>query len=249
MKLQILSKSLTQIGLTEFQVQLYLKIQTHYNQTISDLARSLSVQRLKIYENIEVLEKLNLVSVTKQSQNTIVNITKLEVLQKLLETQQFSNKQTLEELQTFIQETQNLSDFKVTQYKGLEQFTFGFFKILELCKSSSEIFHFGDNNKIFTILGQEKATQWVNTRLNKKIFTHEILPDNFVSKYLKDKDKSELRNVKILPKARVVKTSYLLFNNSVAIWNIGNLKLEIIEDRDMYETFKTNFDLVWERLN
>jgi hypothetical protein len=57
-----------------------------------------------------------------------------------------------------------------------------------------------------------------------------------------------LRRIKFLPKDKVVKSSYLLFNQSIAIWNISSLKLEIIEDPYMYETFKTNFDLLWEGL-
>jgi hypothetical protein len=130
----------------------------------------------------------------------------------------------------------------------LDQFIFGFFQILQLCEKGGEIFHFGDNNSIFNILGQDRSNQWIAKRLSKKIFTHEITPDNFISKFLQDKDVAELRFVKILPKNRVIKTSYLLFNDSVAIWNTRDLKLEIIEDTDMYETFKTNFDLVWEGL-
>jgi predicted DNA-binding transcriptional regulator len=245
----IITKSLELIGLSEFQIQLYLEIRSDYDQSLSQIARQLNVQRLKVYDNIEVLESLGLITITKSAKNTILNTSKLQAIKKILEQKQFEVKQTLEELEGLIKISEIQDDYKVSQYKGKDQFLFGFFRILELCKAGSQIYHFGDNNEVFDLLGGVKAGEWVNKRVAKKVFTNEILPDNFTSQYLHRNDELEFRRIKFLPKDKVVKSSYLLFNQSIAIWNISSLKLEIIEDPYMYETFKTNFDLVWEGLD
>jgi predicted DNA-binding transcriptional regulator len=248
-KSQILIKCLTILGLSEFQILLWLEIYSDYNLTISELARRLNVQRLKIYDNLEILQKLGLAKISKEGQNKIVNTTKLDNLLEQLEIHQFTTKQSIEELQFYTSKNQNNSDYKITQYKGLEEFVYGFFKILELCKPNSEIFHFGDNDSIFDVLGQRKSKEWIKIRLSKKIYTNEILPNNYTSKYLHENDNSELRNVKIIKYASNINTSYLLFNKSLAIWNINKLKLEIFDNLDMYETFKINFDLAWNSID
>jgi predicted DNA-binding transcriptional regulator len=245
----IITKSLEYIGLNEFQIQLYFEIRSDYNQSLSQIARQLGVQRLKVYDHIVILENMGLITINKVSKNVLLNTTKLQSLKKILEQKQFEVKQLLEGLERLIKISEIQDEYKVIQYKGRDQFLFGLFRILELAETGSQIFHFGDNNQVFELMGEAKAQEWINKRIAKNIFTNDILPNNFRNQFLGQNNESELRSIKFLPKDKVVKSSYLLFNSSVAIWNVNDLKLEILEDRDMYKTFKTNFDLVWESLD
>jgi predicted DNA-binding transcriptional regulator len=245
----IITKSLKLVGLSEFQIQLYLEIRSDYDQSLSKIARQLNVQRLKIYHHITVLENLGLITITKKSKNLLLNTAKLPSIKKLLEQKQFEIMQTLDDMEGLIKISKMKDDYKVTQYKGRDQFLFGLFMILELCKDGSEIFHFGDNTQVFDLIGEAKAQEWINKRIAKNIFTNDILPNNYMNQFLHQNNESELRRIKFLPKDKVVKTSYLLFNECVAIWNVNDLKFEIIEDSDMYKTFKTNFDLIWQGLD
>jgi DNA-binding MarR family transcriptional regulator len=245
----IIANSLEFIGLNEFQILLYFEIRSDYDQTLTQIARQLNVQRLKIYNNIMILEKMELITITKRSKNLILNTTKVQSIKKIVEQKQFEAKQMLEGLERLIKIRESQDEYKVTQYKGRDQFLFGLFRILELAETGSQIFHFGDNNKVFELMGEAKAQEWINKRIAKKIITNDILPNNFTNQFLDQNSESELRRIKFLPKDKIVKSSYLLFNNSVAIWNANELKLEIIEDNDMYKTFKTNFDLLWESLD
>jgi DNA-binding MarR family transcriptional regulator len=249
MLINYITRSLKFIGLNEFQIQLYFEIRSDYDQSLSQIARQLNVQRHKVYDHIVILEKMELITITKQSKNLILNTTKLQSIQKILEQKQFEVKQILEDMERLIKANELQDEYKVIQYKGKDQFLFGLFRILELSEAGGQIFHFGDNNQVFDLIGEAKTKEWIAKRINKKIITNDILPNNFINQFLGQNNESELRRIKFLPKDKIVKSSYLLFNQSVAIWNVNDLKLEIIEDRDMYKTFKTNFELIWEGLD
>ncbi len=117
-------------------------------------------------------------------------------------------KKTSEELDILIKSGELQDNYKTMSYKGKDQLIIGLSRILELTKAGSNIYHFGNIEKVFELLGTSVSQKWIDQRVSKKIFTHDILHYNYTSEYLNKNNELELRKIKFLPNDKDVKSSY-----------------------------------------
>jgi sugar-specific transcriptional regulator TrmB len=251
MKTNVLHEALLKIGLQDFEADLYLVIMNSLNPSITELAKKMSVQRLKIYQSLKVLEEYHLIKLYEKNKKLVYELeSPSKVLTALQQKESELNSlhdKLSKNLPSYLTKFYNQPrQTGVKIYEGRNQFRVFFESIL--VEEHEQIYHFGSNEAIVELLGWEEANEWVRKRVEKGIRTTEIIFPSFFIKKRSHLDTEELRNIKVLPGEFENSASYLLFANKVALWNAFLPKIVVIEDNMIYELMSTNFKILWDSI-
>jgi predicted transcriptional regulator len=254
MNTSVLNKSLTELGLDDFEISLYFLLLDKIDPSITTLAKNLGVQRLRVYQALEKMQNLGLlVKNNIRDKNKLLieleNPNKIATLLKQKESQLRRLNNDLEQalpgfVSRFFQPFRNSA---VRIYQGKNQFEDFFSSIL--VEEKQQIYHFGSNDAIVDLLGWELAQEWVFDRVKQSIATKELIFSSHFIKTRQVKDIQEMRLVKYLPKNYEKPASYLIYNDKVAIWNAMVPRIVVISDPVIQELFKANFEILWEVLS
>jgi sugar-specific transcriptional regulator TrmB len=251
MNTDILFNSLIELGLGKLEADLYLLLILGKETNITKLAQKLGVQRLRIYQALDSLEEFGLIQKrSKESKNIVLQSP--SKIPALLQEKEYKFKRLSNDLNSIIplllkEYDSTLPHPSIKIYQGREQFILLMDQILE--EEKEQIFHFGSNEHIVSLLTKDYADNWVDRRVGRKIGTREII---FRSNYIEsrqEKDEDELRQIKWIPAQFDATGSYLIFANKVALWNSLLPKMIVVEDAVIVNLLKTNFEIIWELLS
>jgi predicted transcriptional regulator len=251
MNTSVLNKSLAELGLDDFEIELYLLLMDKINPSITILAKSLGVQRLHVYQALEKMQSLGLLvkNDVKDKNKLLIELENPNRISSLLKQKESQLRRLNNDLEQvlpgfvsrFFQPFRNSA---VRIYQGKNQFEDFFSSILS--EEKQQIYHFGSNDAIVDLLGWESAQDWVNDRVKQNIATKELIFSSHFIKSRQEKDIEELRQIKYLPKNYEKPASYLIYNDKVAIWNALVPRIVVISDPVIQELFKANFEILWD---
>lgn len=254
MNTSVLNKSLTELGLDDFEISLYFLLLDKINPRITNLAQNLGVQRLRVYQALEKMQSLGLLvkNDIKDKNKLLIeleNPNKIVSLLKQKESQLRRLNSDLEQvLPGFVSRFfQPLRNSAVRIYQGRNQFEDFFNSILT--EEKIQIYHFGSNDAIVDLLDWELAQDWVQKRVKQGTATKELIFSSHFIKTRQEKDSEEMRQIKYLPKNYEKPASYLIYHDKVAIWNALVPRIVVISDPVIQELFKANFEILWEVLS
>jgi HTH-type transcriptional regulator, sugar sensing transcriptional regulator len=244
MKSNLIKNCCSQLNIPDFESELYLLLIKQKEINITKLADVLGVQRKRVYQSLELLEKAGMVNRTAEEIEVELPLTLLDKLRE----KEDQTKKLAEDLNEYLPELDKLIHFLPNQtlvktYEGRYQFLRLFEEILR--EAHGEISHFGSNDAIVEILGNVQADNWVKRRVGRTISTKELI---FQSDFLEQRrniDTKELREIKHLPKKMEVSASYLIYGSKVAIWNSVLPRVVVIDDKIIKNLMLNNFDLIW----
>jgi HTH-type transcriptional regulator, sugar sensing transcriptional regulator len=244
MKSNLIKNCCSQLNIPDFESELYLLLIKQKEINITKLADILGVQRKRIYQGLELLEKAGMVNRTAEELEVELPLTLLDKLRE----KEDQTKKLAEDLNEYLPELDKLIHFLPNQtlvktYEGRYQFLRLFEEILR--EADKAISHFGSNDAIVEILGNVQADNWVKRRVGRKISTRELI---FQSDFLEQRrniDAKELREIKHLPKKMEVSASYLIYGSKVAIWNSVLPRIVVIDDKIIKNLMLINFNLIW----
>jgi sugar-specific transcriptional regulator TrmB len=231
---------LTQIGLTENQARVYLKLYKSPNISVGDLSKKLSIDRSFLYNVLEALSKKGLVSYSILKNKKVFRVTRPENLLKSLEEKQQLTRELVEELKSLEEEEKNwmeIHDGKaglkiyaremIGAKKTLTLGGGGKLKILEHLKY--EIPHFfqkmqkkGTGSKMITSL--ENKTLWIESMKSSKIEIRGLPEGKSESSVTVADDKVIISTETDDPKVIIFRDSELVrfFTNYFEIlWNVA----------------------------
>jgi len=247
MTTDILSKSLSELGLDELEINVYQFLLKTKSPTVSEIAKKLGTQRLKIYGTLQSLKTLGLVRKENDFKRNfeIEPPTKIVAMLKVRTAKTKSLTEDLEKkLPDLLEEFHRFSKIsKVRFYETKESFI----QVLDefIYESGGQIWCIG-SPKILE-LAPEYMDWYIQKRRQNKVVSNSIM---FENESLRKRDNIyELRPLKWIPVKFSGDAAIIAYGNKTAIWNTTLPKIIVIEDEIICEFFKTIFDLLWQKLD
>ena len=254
-KNNILEKSLEELGLNSFQIRLYSLLIKKEDLNIMQLAKELGVYRLKVYDGLEELKRLNLVEKESNYSRKIIVEPPSKIV-NLLKRKESELSQLNLNLSEYLPSLQNeyYSSRKqpiVKIYSGKTQFTNMFHQILEELNSDDEILILGEGQDFYEIIDFEYYfSTFRKDRIEKNIRAKVLWkePTSADVKGLIVLDSQELRESKILPDHFRKSGSIWITKNKVINWTTVLPKAIVIQDKSLVLFYKDLFETIWNEL-
>jgi sugar-specific transcriptional regulator TrmB len=238
-------KILEKIGLLTNDRKIYLSLLEIGSSTSSNLVKKTGLQRSYIYDILDKLIELGLVSFTIKNNKKYFSAENPEVALKILENKEQSLKEDKEEIKKI------LPKLIKNQNKAIEKQEARIFTGKEGIKSILE--DILKENKNFVAFGAEGNfkdifkwyfTNWQKRRTKLKI-KHKIIYNEKLKKERPSKEQ-KLIEVKFLPKEYEFPATTIVYKDKVAIviWNDDPICF-VLESNKIRNTFLNYFELLW----
>lgn len=235
---------LKQIGLTDHEVNIYTELLKQGSSLASAMSVKVNLNRTHAYDIIESLVKKGLVSYVIKNNKKYFSamhpdklIDYLQEKQKRLQDQQETVKQLIPELVALQQPS--MARTKVEIYQGKEGIKNVYNEIL---KNAKQYYVLGATGKISEFL-RFYYPHHEKDRIKKKIKLKILFNDSQRNKEITLH--RTYADVRFLPKKYTSFTPTLIYNNKVAIILWSELSVIIIENKEIANTYKQYFALLW----
>src|SRR3989344_2255417 len=230
---------LKELGLTDNEVRIYLILLKQGMQNPSEISQKLGLHRGYIYDALERMQEKELINSILKNNKKYFRATSPENLIELL-------KLKLENLQKIIPDLKKIMEItkeetKVELHKGQKVYRTLIKDIISSLKENDEAYLIGiDENTLLNEVEPIYLKQYLNLIQTKHIKEKIIIKQG--SKKLK------YHNLKYrqLSEDYIGKTAQIIYKNKVAIFILSMpYYLIIIENKEVAETYKKQFNLLW----
>lgn len=243
-------QTLTQIGLTPEEADIYQSLLDNGPQTATDLAKTTKVKRTYVYTITQSLLKKGLVSQEKQGRTTIFSAQSPDKLLDLAETNKLQAEQarlSLENVLPTLKSTFAASETRpvVTYYEGPEGVMKANMQILE--EKQTILAYLVIDKKIDQMM-EKHWKNYYQRRLAENIHVRAITPDTPEGVLYQQKDQAENRITKLVPRGKFpFSIEKNICGNKVAFFSIQNniLMATVIENELIANSERAFFELAW----
>lgn len=238
-------KDFEKLGLNRNEARVYFGLLQKGQATAAELVKSVGVHRNIIYDNLDKLIEKGLVTYIVEGTKKKFIAENPEAILEFLKGEENKIKDKIETVKDFIPEINKiLTSKKERQEAYLFRGTKGIKKILLEILSSKEFWAIGVSNASVELLGE---TFWKNFNIKrkaKKIRENLLFNHDFKNVVGITQDRFSARRV--LPEELTQVTEILIYGHKVAITVYSKEPIGVvIEDKDIFETFKQQFTLLW----
>lgn len=251
MPINILSKAIQDLGLTEFEGVLYSHLISDGKINITLIAKKLNTNRVKIYEGLKNLEKLELYVRDEDTKKYFVrppSFILAKLRHKKLEEEILINElaESLPSLSAKYYKTNKQSS--VNTYEGKNRFVKLVIEIIDELKPGDELLWLAEGEEFYQIIdGKYFVTELSRRRKNKQVRAKILAlhTNNFLRKIKQNDSPVELRDIKFLPPDFKTKGTISVFGNKIINWNTVLSKAIVIDDAVLANTYREIFNLLW----
>lgn len=232
-------EQLKELGLTDNEVRIYLLLLKQGLMNPSELAQKLGLHRGYVYDALERMQEKEVVSSILKDNKKYFQATNPENLLELL-------KLKLESFQKIVPELMKIKEYKkeetkVELHKGKRVYRTLLKDMISTLKKDEEAYLIGiDEDVLLTEVEPIYLKQYLNTIKSRNIKEKIIIKEG--SKKLQNPN----LKYKELKEEYIGKTAQIIYNNKIAIFILGTpYYLIIIENKEVTETYKKQFNLLW----
>lgn len=246
-----LQKSLQQLGLTDTQAKIYLSLLETGSVTVLGLHKSTGLQRPTVYDNLSLLEGMGLVSRTVQKGHKFYQAENPSTLQSLVQLKQAAIQNILPTLQDRYNQTQAGNESKVKFFyseEGLKQLT----SYIPTAKEKTIRTVGSHERNIVTPFTRKYLLSLWKARAQNKVKAKVLYCYSDMTALKKDKDFSEIANIKalrevrILPKEINLEVLYTILDDKVLFWSSSKYDFaSLMESPGYASSLKSIFDFLW----
>jgi len=232
-------EQLRELGLTDNEIKIYLLLLKQSMMNPSEISQKLGLHRGYVYDALERMQEKEVVNSILKDNKKYFQATSPENLVELL-------KLRLENLQKIVPNLMKIMELKkeetkVGLHRGKRVYRTLLKDMISFLKENEEAYLIGiDENILLTEVEPIYLKQYLNIIKSK----------NIREKIIIKKGAKKLRNpnlqYKELDEKYIGKTAQIIYNNKVAIFILGMpYYLIIIESKEVAETYKKQFNLLW----
>ena len=251
----ILQQPLTQIGLDQSEIQIYLLINAFPNINVSDISRETGLGRNKVYDVLKNLAEIGLLEHERDYGRRII-LKSPSVIGTLLKSKKYeinstinNFEETLPSLITSFYDAKREPEMKL--FEGTNKFVYLMNQVIQEAENGSEMFSFNEGDDFYEIVDINYFLGiWIEERVKKNIF-NKILVTNDNSLFQKHRGQNEvkLREMKLLPKHNHNTGCYWVIGSKIIHWDTINAKAILIINPVMAQNLRMSFELLWDRIN
>lgn len=239
---------LTQLGLNEKSASVYLALLELGSATVQEVAEKASVKRTSIYNFLEELTKLGLITQIQEKHKTILiaenpNILKQRAREKEKEAEMYV--QNIDQIVPSLLNIYNLPGEKPKMkfYRGIEGIKKAYHDTL---LAGETIYAFSDYEKMMEAMTFEHMVGYANERTKREIKFYSIGPGGQWAKKAIALSKKQKRQMKINNQLKF-DTEINIYGNKVALISFRRpYAAAIIEDRAIAQTLKSIWQVMWD---
>lgn len=241
---------LTQIGLTDTEIDIYRTGLPFSSITVSELAKRTNIQRTTLYHALSTLEQKGLVSKKGMSGKLAFSMSKPDHLKSIVE-QKISSlekkKKALDTIIPLLAQHIHRTDEKtiVSQYDGIEGMKSVVMEALYCLSRQWDIIAPGKN--FFSEFDTAYAKKFMETRLRNGIITRSLW-EHDPSRKLLTQEEIRRRNPRFLPQVMhgKFKSVIILFDDKVAmISSLDEMTAILIQSKEINATISALFEGLW----
>jgi sugar-specific transcriptional regulator TrmB len=237
--LDMYEQQLKELGLTDNEVRIYLLLLKEGMLNPTEIAQKLGLHRGYVYDALERMQEKEVISVILKANKKHFQATSPENLIELL-------KFKLENFEKIVPELIKLENLKkeetkVELHKGKRVYRVLLKDMIATLKKNDEAYLVGiDEEVLITEVEPIYLKQYINTIKSKKI------KEKIIIKTGGKKLKNTNLQYKELDERYIGKTAQIIYTDKVAIFILGvPYYLIIIENKDVAETYRKQFNLLW----
>ena len=249
MQTDILFKSLLEINLDSVSANIYLEILANQTITITQIARDLRTNRVKIYECLEILRNLGLMSKDSlmiEPPSRVVAMLRHKEIQARRLSDDLS-----EILPSYLSDYYSKSKVsKVKIYEGKNEFIKLQNQSVDELKDGGEILIFSEGLEMYDVIDPYYYNIELSSRRKNKNKTARIIAshDNDILVSHANRNEQLDRQVKVLPKGFSSLGTIAIYDNRIINWNTVIPRAIMIEDEVMAKVYRDIFNFFWDRL-
>jgi len=230
---------LKELGLTDNEVRIYLLLLKHGSMNPSEISEKLGLHRGYIYDALERMLEKEIVSYVLKNNKKHFQATAPKNLVELLRMRLESFKEIVPKLNAL----QNIEkeDTRVEIHKGSRVYRTLLKDIIANVKPKDTILLIGVNEE--TLI---KEVEPIYLEQYFTIIKEKNIKEKVIMK--KGNKKFKIKNVthKFLPEEYIGNTEQIIYGNKIALFLLGSpYYLIIIENKQVAETYKKQFSLLW----
>lgn len=240
-------QNLKQLGLDEKSAKLYLAALELGPSPIAKLAKKSGIKRTTIYYFIDDLIAKNLLTSNISGKRKLFAATSPDNLSLIVEKQKELVQKMVPEMFALFNKSPQKP--KVSFYEGIDGLKTVFMDALDQ-PPKSDILYFTHYGQVYNALTEKFVNDFVTKRLKNDISTKAIATGEGNAVRITKFNKKEKRRIITLPE-EIFSTSIdmRMYQNKVAIMSFGDEKVGmIIESKQIADTLKSVFNLLWEKL-
>jgi sugar-specific transcriptional regulator TrmB len=245
------------LGLSDNEIRVYLYLLTHGESIASVIAKRLEMKRATVYPIIQSLEKQELISTFEKNGTMHFDAVEPEDIIYVCEQRVSQMKRLKEKAETLHTEFRKLREQgkmpkleirgKIKYFEGLDAVTGLINETLD--EKEKEQLCFGLNT-YHTELSGTDWQQYTKNRVKKGMKVRSIQPDKPEAVAYKARDKDELRETRLVPKAEFPGDSEInIIGDMVAMFTTkGRTPMGMkIYNKELAQALRSIFELAWER--
>ncbi len=232
---------LKEYGLSDNEVKIYLSSLAIGTSRVNEIAKKASLLRTTTYEVLKKLVEKGLVSYVIKSGVKYFEAADPNKLISILEERKSRINTILPELESMKKNIVEKPTIKIYEGKtGLKTI------LDDIINSKPKEILTLSSAKIFDTLNFY-FPHWIKRRVKAKIYARVLQEKVKKIEELKPIDKAELREIRFLPKGFKINTHIQIYGNKIAILTLKQEELigVIIENKDIVETQKSQFEFLW----
>lgn len=239
-----IEKALEKYGLNNKEILVYTSLLQLGPSSVSKISDKSKLARSTVYEVLKALVRKGLINHYLKKKIQYFSPEEPSKLIKKLEIAKEELVSVLPQLEAMTSFVKNKPSAKF--YQGKDQIKL---ILLEIIDEAQELYAFAVAEDFLTVLSDYH--QWfLNKRIKRKIPLKLILKDSKVARDRKDKERQELREVKILPNKYDFSGIIFIWKNKTAILSLENdFNAIIIDSIELTKIQKAQFNYLWDFSN
>jgi sugar-specific transcriptional regulator TrmB len=232
-------QQLKELGLTDNEVRIYLLLLEHDMMNPSEISQKLGLHRGYVYDALERMQEKEVVNVILKTNKKYYQATSPQNLIELL-------KFRLEDFEKAIPDLMKLAalkkeETKVELHRGKRVYRVLLKDIVSTLKTNDTVYLVGiDEDVLLQEVEPIYLKQYLNAMKSREIKEKIIIKTGTI------KVKNPNLEYKELDSKYIGKTAQIIYNDKVAIFILGSPHyLIVIENKEVAETYKKQFNLLW----
>ncbi|MFA6422091.1 MAG: helix-turn-helix domain-containing protein [Candidatus Buchananbacteria bacterium] len=241
-----INKTLSNYGFSDKEIKVYLSLLALGKGTVKEIAKESKVKRTSIYPIADKLVEKGILGQYSAKYGTHYFASSPETLISRLDKIKDDLNLVLPQLQAI--ENKDEGEPVVKFFKGRE----GYLDLLNdtLIDYSHDIMYIGSMKDLSEVVSGKYIEKYIKKRMERKIkFWQIVFLDEF-SKAQKKSDLQELRLTKFFPDNYKFVGNKVIYKNKVAFFSSKKEMIcLVVESKDLVDMERSNFKLLWEKLN
>ncbi|MFA5829213.1 MAG: helix-turn-helix domain-containing protein [Candidatus Gracilibacteria bacterium] len=241
-----LVQTLQEFGLNQKEAETYCVLLSIGTNAASTIARKAAINRSSCYNNLEKLIHKGFVQQIIKSNVNYFSAIEPNLIMEKMKGKQYDLQSKIDHLGLLMHDFENIRNIntdnsKVNFYQGTE----GILNIMEDTLTSREFLRAYATLEELKGISPNYFTKYYQRRVEKGISVKSVYPGTFEAYYHKLRDKSEMRESRLVPLEYDFHLDILIYDNKVAITSLTEKFGILIENQKIADAQKKIFDLMW----